>query len=142
MARPFKEGLDYFPLDVDFLENKKVKLIKAEFGARGIVILISLWQAIYSKNGYYYKWDDDDCFLMSEGVGCGCSSELIKEVLNGCIKRSVFNERVFNMFNVLTSEGIQEIYIKAASERQNINLIKEYWLLDLSVKKRIFSRYS
>ncbi len=42
MARPFKEGLDYFPLDVDFLDDKKVKLIKAEFGAKGILVLIYL----------------------------------------------------------------------------------------------------
>lgn len=138
MARPFKEGLDYFPLDVDFLEDKKIKLIKVEFGAKGILVLMSLLSLIYKNNGYFYEWDNDDCYLMSDGVGCGCSPEFIREVLQGCIRRSIFNDRVFNMFGVLTSVGIQKRFIKAVSERQNIIIIKEYWLVDLSDKK-IFS---
>ena len=124
MARPFKEGLDYFPLDVDFFEDKKVKLIKSEFGAKGILILISLLALVYKNNGYFYKWDNDDCYLMSDGVGCGCSPELIQEVLQGCIRRSIFDDGVFNMFGVLTSKGIQERYIKAVTERRNINIFK------------------
>ena len=32
MARPRKQGIDYFPFDVDFFEDDKVALIEAEFG--------------------------------------------------------------------------------------------------------------
>ncbi len=135
MARPFKESLDYFPLDVDFLEDKKVKLIKVEFGAKGILVLISLLALVYKSNGYFYKWDNDDCFLMSDGVGCGCSPEFIQEVLQGCVRRSIFDDGVFNMFNVLTSPGIQKRFITAVAERKNITIIKEYWLVDTSDKK-------
>ena len=135
MARPFKDSLDYFPLDVDFLEDKKVKLLKAEFGVRSILVLIALFSLIYKSNGYFYKWDDDDCFLMSDGIGCGCKPEFIQEVLQGCIRRSVFDGGVFDMFHVLTSRGIQRRYMNAVSERKNITIIKEYWLIDISDTK-------
>ena len=32
MARPKKNGLSYFPLDVDFLEDHKIKILKARYG--------------------------------------------------------------------------------------------------------------
>ena len=35
MARPIKDGVDYFPLDTDFFQDDKVRLIKGEFGAKG-----------------------------------------------------------------------------------------------------------
>ncbi len=135
MARPFKEGLDYFPLDVDFLEDKKVKLIKAEFGSKGILVLISLLMLVYKSNGYFYQWDKDDCLLMSDGVGCGCGPEFIQEVLQGCIRRSIFDEGVFDMFKVITSAGIQKRFLNAISERKNTTIIKEYLLVNLSDEK-------
>ena len=52
MARPPKEGVEYFPLDVDFFQDKKIRLLKAEFGARGLMIVLAAFCRIYSNNGY------------------------------------------------------------------------------------------
>lgn len=71
MARPTKDGIDYFPLDVDFLQDDKIRLIKAEFGSKGILIVISLLCDIYRTTGYYKVWDKDSCLLMADAVGCG-----------------------------------------------------------------------
>ena len=38
MARPIKKGLEYFPFDVGFFSDKKVKILKSRYGADGIVI--------------------------------------------------------------------------------------------------------
>ena len=35
LARPRKDGLDYFPLDADFFEDEKIKILKARYGADG-----------------------------------------------------------------------------------------------------------
>ncbi len=72
---------------------------------------------------------------MSDSVGCGCSPDFIQEVLQGCVRRSIFDDRVFDMFNVLTSAGIQKRYLNAISERKNISIIKDYLLVDLSDEK-------
>ena len=34
MARPFKAGADYFPMDTDFFQDRKIKLVRGNFGAK------------------------------------------------------------------------------------------------------------
>lgn len=131
-----KEGIGYFSFDTDFFHaDKKVKLIKSEFGAKGVVILLYVLCVIYSDKGYYMKWGEDDCYLASEDLGCDCSPNLIGEVINRCIKRGIFSEEVFNASGVLTSHGIQIRFLKAASKREKIKIIKEYALFDLEELK-------
>lgn len=52
MARPIKEGLDYFPLYVDIFEDEKIEAISGEFGIKGEIIVVKLLCAIYKK-GYF-----------------------------------------------------------------------------------------
>ena len=42
MPRPQKEGLDYFPLDVTFFSDPKIKILKARYGVDGIAVYIYL----------------------------------------------------------------------------------------------------
>ena len=58
MARPKKSGLSYFPLDVDFFEDPKIKILRARYGRDGIVFYIYLLCEIY-RQGYYIQVDDD-----------------------------------------------------------------------------------
>ena len=82
MARPIKDGVDYFPLDTDFFQDDKVRLIKGEFGAKGIVILLAILCEIYRGTGYYKVWGEDACFLMADAVGCGITPENITQVVS------------------------------------------------------------
>lgn len=137
MARPIKDGIDYFPLDVGFFQDDKIRLLKAEFGAKGITILVALLCDIYRTNGYFKVWDNDACLLMADAVGCGIVPEIITQVVQGCLRRSIFDDGVFQMFGILTSAGIQRRYIQAVSTREEIRFIQEYWLLDLNDKKDV-----
>jgi hypothetical protein len=137
LARPLKDGVDYFPLDTDFLQDDKVRLIKSEFGAKGILILISLFCEIYRGNGYYKVWDNDSCLLMADAVGCGVVPENITQVVQGCLRRSIFNDGVFQMFGILTSAGIQRRYIRMFPNRKQISINKEYWLLNAEDEKDV-----
>lgn len=132
MARPQKSGVDYFPMDTDFFGDKKIKLLKAEFGARGLMIVLSTFCRVYSTNGYYASFDRDDALLIAEELGDGITPELVREVVQGSVKRSLFDEGVFNQFGVLTSPGIQRRYIRAAAKRDDIPFFEEYWLLDIN----------
>ncbi len=55
MARPTKDGLDYFPLDVDVFEDEKIEAIAGEFGIKGELAVIKLLCAVYKK-GYFIRW--------------------------------------------------------------------------------------
>lgn len=137
MARPPKDGIDYFPFDVGFLQDKKIRLIKGEFGAKGILVLQQLLCSAYKENGYFTTCDNDDCLLMAEAVGCGVDSDFIRQVIGGCVRRSLFDDKLFSMFGVLTSRGIQRRFLRAAGTRDNIDIIEEYWLLDIDNKKDV-----
>ena len=137
LARPIKDGVDYFPKDTDFYSDDKVRLLRAEFGAKGMYMIDYLLCEIYRKNGYFLKWDKKQLFLVSDGAGCGCTPEYISEFISGCIRCSFFDQRVFNMFGVITSAGIQRRYMRMLNSRTSITIIKEYFLLDINDKNDV-----
>lgn len=137
MSRPIKDGVDYFPLDCAFFRDDKVRLLRAEFGAKGMYLLMCILCEIYEKNGYYTRWDKSWCFLMSDGVGCGCSPEFVEEFIEGCLRCSFFDEGVARAFGVLTSVGIQRRYVRMFNSRDFLNMRGEWFLLDTSEKKDV-----
>ena len=48
MARPLKEGFDYFPMDVNL--DKKIQALESVFKNDGFVWIIKFWQEAYQKN--------------------------------------------------------------------------------------------
>lgn len=129
MARKTKQGLDYFPLDVDFFDDDKIELISSEFGPKGESITLRLLCKIY-RNGYYYQWGKDESLLFAKRVGNSVTGALVDEVVQGLIKRSFFDKGVFDSFNILTSAGIQTRYIDAKERAKEVVFLKEYALID------------
>lgn len=127
MARPQKEGIDYFPIDCQF--SDEVKLIQAEFGLIGLGILIKLWQKIYGGKGFYTKWDDDVALVFASECGVGVS--VVKEVVSACLRRGIFNRQKHDQYKVLTSEGIQERYAEATERRTSQKIDGRYLLVDI-----------
>ena len=138
MARPQKENVDYWPFDVGLFQDRKFRLIRSEFGIKGAYIALELINMAYSENGYYAKFGEEDCLLMSEGVGGGCEASFIMEVVRGCCRRSLFDEGIYNAFGVLTSHGIQQRYLRIIGKnRADVRFIKEYFLLDISNERDV-----
>jgi hypothetical protein len=134
MARPTKEGLDYFPLDVDIDQDDKVIIIIAKYGMQGFGILIKLLMAIY-KNGYSYQWTEKEQIIFSSRVNVDIN--LINDVVNDCIKWGLFNENIYNEYGVLTSKGIQERYLLAASRRVNITINEDIKLVSVDINTKL-----
>lgn len=137
MPRPMEDGIDYFPLNVNFFADDKVKLIRSEFGAKGLMILIYLFCEIYRGEGYYKIWNEESCMLVSDGASCGCTPEFTSQVVQRCVKRSLFDDKLFNVHRILTSKGIQRRYVRACAARDEIRIRQEYWLLDVNSKKDV-----
>lgn len=135
MARPLKEGLDYFPLDVDFFDDDKILLIESEFGIKGSIIALRLLCKIYKEKGYYYQWGADECLLFTRSLGVeGVTNKLVDEVINGLIRRCFFDKRCFDEFKILTSKGIQERYVSIVktSKIKRKKILENYDLLEVS----------
>ncbi|PKX51484.1 DUF4373 domain-containing protein [Lactiplantibacillus plantarum] len=125
MARPVKEGLDYFPLDVDFAVNDKTEAIMGEFGPKGVLFMIYLLSAVY-QNGYYLQWNKLKQMQLANRIE-GVSPELANQIVNRLIAYGTFSEELFNSAKVLTSQRIQETYEDATKRRKSKKPTK-YWI--------------
>ena len=108
MARPIKQGLDYFPLDTDVLRNRKVRQIKRAFGGDGFMLFIALLCDIYEK-GYYVEFSDGYVFDLADELD-GDESR-VREMVAFMVKIGVFDARLFNERGLLTSASIQTQYV-------------------------------
>lgn len=126
-----KSGLDYFPLACSF--EDKVELIEAEFGLRGLAIIVKLYQRIYGEFGYYCEWNDEVALLFSrKACGLAEGDNVVSEVIKATIKRGIFDKDMFLKYGILTSVGIQKRYFEAAKRRNEIEVEKSYLLLSAS----------
>lgn len=128
MARRRQEGNLFFRLDVDFFSDRKVKILKARYGADGITLYLYLLCEIY-KIGYYLKIDEDFEYIVSDDLNM--ESNKVKQVLNFLLERSLFDNTLFQSDKVLTSAGIQRRYqamVKTRALKTPIT-VERFWLL-------------
>ncbi|MEL3959681.1 Lin1244/Lin1753 domain-containing protein [Caldifermentibacillus hisashii] len=130
MARPAKEGLDYFPLDVDIDQDDKIALIEAQHGVTGFAVVIKLLMKIY-KNSYFYEWTEKEQLLFSKRVNVDINK--VNAIINDCVKWGFFNKELFETYEILTSKGIQRRYLEAVGRRNKVIIEKKYLLLDSEI---------
>lgn len=116
MARPIKDGLDYFPLDVHFFEDDRIEALSGEFGLKGELAVIKLLCAIYEK-GYFVVWSDLVKMKLVKRLP-GVSTDLLDKIVDRLVKWEFFDKDLFNSAGVLTSQEIQETYQEATKRRK------------------------
>lgn len=116
MARPLKNGLDYFPFDVDFFGDEKIAAISGEFGIKGEITAIKLLCAIY-RNGYYIEWNDMLKMKLLKDLP-GITVTLLDAIVSRLVRWGFFDGTLFDSAAVLTSEGIQRRYFAIAKRRR------------------------
>ena len=128
MARPVRNGLLYFPIDVDFFNDKKIKALKARYGGDGIAFYLYLLTEIY-RNGYYITWDMDS--EDSAIADLNISEGFIKQVLTFLVGRSLLTSITTNSDTIITSPVIQKTYQEAIKGlRRDIEVDPDIWLLN------------
>ena len=130
MARPLSRGIEYYPLDVDFLNDLKIKKIMKSCGPNSIAIIILLLGNIYGDEGYFMKWDEDVCFLVADAVGA--KEVYVKEVLKKCLQVDLFSSELFEKYKIITSKGIQKRFFEITKRRKRENLINNYLLVNVT----------
>ena len=111
MARPLKQGLDYFSTDCSFYQDIRIrKLIKYNGGVQAVAVYHILLCMIYGK-GYYMEWDDDLPFVLYEQTGL--EEAYILQVINSAVDVGLFDATLFHDEKILTSKSIQKRYFAA-----------------------------
>ena len=131
MARPPKQGIDYFPVDVDLDQDNKVILVLAKYGYIAYAILVRLLADIY-KQGYFILWTSRQQYLFSRRVNVDIMT--VKTIVIEYINEGFFDKNLWEKFNILTSHGIQTRYFQAVDRRRGVQIYKDFLLVDLPEK--------
>ncbi|MFV0501758.1 MAG: DUF4373 domain-containing protein [Bacteroidales bacterium] len=127
MARPIKQGLDYFPMDINFFSDIKIrKLIRYQSG-KAVTVYAYLLCNIY-ENGYYMLWDDELPFIISETTGF--EEAYIQEVIKCCMNIGLIDKDMFEKNRIITSKGIQQRFKEISTISKRKNVIKKYSLIN------------
>lgn len=133
MARPLKDGIDYFPIDIDIFDDEKVIPISSQYGAAGECILIRLLCAIF-RNGYYIEYTE--AFKFKIAKQSNLPNDLVSNVINELIKWGFFNEKLYKSDRILTSAGIQKRWLIAIRKRVKKDKYP-FWLLESITSEKI-----
>ena len=129
MARPTAKGVEYFPLNVNFINDLKVRKLLLSCGTEAIAVLIYLLSTIYKDEGYYVEIHEDEIDLIALDVNV--TPEFVLEVINKACEVRFFDVNLYENFNILTSKGIQERYLKITERRKNSVVITQFNLVNV-----------
>ncbi len=126
MARPIKQGIDYFSFDVDFFEDIKIRKIYKACGIKSYPILISLLCNIYKDKGYYVDVDVDvDLpFIVADIVGT--NEGAVEEVITKAVQVDFFNKQQYETNKILTSNAIQKRFQMSTNRRQDVKMNADF----------------
>lgn len=126
MARPTKQGIDYYSVDVDF--DSSLEIILAKYGEKGLGIIVRIWQHIYKTKGYYIPFVEDELYMIKRKCN-DTSIEEIKEIIQAMLDKNLFNKEIFDNFDVLTSKRLQMNYKVATRKRVSDGSNLLYWIV-------------
>jgi len=128
MARPTKQGIDYFPLDCS--PDAKLELFIAEAGIDSFGILIFIWSMIYRENGYWMPYSKDIVLLLRKHTLS--DPEKIETAIQKSVDRNIFDKKTFEKYKILTSSGIQKRFFQIAKKKKEVIAYKDIILIDVS----------
>ena len=117
MSRIKKRGLDYFPLDIDFMQNRLVRRIMKREGDGALATLVSAFSCIYGGEGYYVLTDA----LFYEDISANLYLQTaadVKRILTLAAEYGIFDATLFRECGVLTSAEIQKQYLFSTKRRK------------------------
>ncbi|MFB9330060.1 DUF4373 domain-containing protein [Paenibacillus aurantiacus] len=127
MARPKKEGLEYFPMDVDIIDDDKLVVPIAKYGNRGFGVIVRLMMEVY-RNSYFYPWTEKEQYVFAMKINEDVN--YVREVVSECINWGFFHQKLHEEHQILTSAGFQKRYLLAAGRRKEATIRPEFLLLE------------
>ena len=125
MARPQKEGMDYFPHDVNARNDKKIKMLRTLYGSKGYLFYFVMLEHIYNENTF--------CLDVSEAETREEIFQLIardmeitldefKEIFETALKWGCYDKQLYEEKGIITSNGIQKRAAVVLDKREKMRL--------------------
>ncbi len=116
-----KEGILYFSTDVNMCDDRKLKIIRGSLSPgceqwKFEVTLTRILNLIYSEEGYYADWsDEDNKKIINEAYSL--EVEWQNRVVDLCVEQGFFNAEIYEKYHVITSNRIFKNFMVVGKKR-------------------------
>jgi DnaD/phage-associated family protein len=138
MARPQKEGLDYFPHDVYASSDEKIEPLILIYGAKGYAFYFLHLEYIYRSKDLEFDISDAETREVIQQK-LRISADEYELILQTALKKKCFDKKYYDEFHKLTSDGIKKRAATVYEKREKMRLAYEAKVSDAEtthIKKR------
>ena len=96
------DGINYFPMGVNFMEENAMEVIEAKYGIKGPAIVLKLLCKIY-KEGYFIRWDEEQCLIFANKAGREVQAEEVQGIIEILFIKGILDRNSYLENGILTS---------------------------------------
>ena len=111
------DGINYFPIGVNFMEENALEVIEAKYGIKGSTIVLKLLCKIY-KEGYFIRWDEEQCLIFANKAGREVQAAEVQGIIEILFIKGILDRNSYLENGILTSESIQKVWLEATKRRK------------------------
>ena len=111
------DGINYFPMGVNFMEENAMEVIEAKYGIKGAAIVLKLLCKIY-KEGYFIRWDEEQCLIFANKAGREVQAAEVQGIIEILFIKGILDRNSYLENGILTSESIQKVWLEATKRRK------------------------
>ena len=111
------DGINYFPVGVNFMEENAMEVIEAKYGIKGSTIVLKLLCKIY-KEGYFIRWDEEQCLIFANKAGREVQAAEVQGIIEILFIKGILDRNSYLENGILTSESIQKVWLEATKRRK------------------------
>ena len=111
------DGINYFPVGVNFMEENAMEVIEAKYGIKGPAIVLKLLCKIY-KEGYFIRWDEEQCLIFANKAGREVQVAEVQGIIEILFIKGILDRNSYLENGILTSANIQKVWMEATKRRK------------------------
>ena len=111
------DGINYFPVGVNFMEENAMEVIEAKYGIKGAAIVLKLLCKIY-KEGYFIRWDEEQCLIFANKAGREVQVAEVQGIIEILFIKGILDRNSYLENGILTSANIQKVWMEATKRRK------------------------
>lgn len=125
-----KQGLDYFPVNTDFMQDRTVRRIMKQEGDAACTVLLLTLSYIFAGEGYYTIADEEFFDELSDRLFT-TDNDRVKRIILLLVEYGYFDAGLYEHYGILTSAHIQQQYLFVTKRRSRSSrmLQPEYCLV-------------
>lgn len=117
MARPIKEGADYFSHDVDASADPKLEALEAVYGNDGYAVYFKLLEKIYRSSEFCIDLKLPNIYIILS-KRCNLAEKRFREILDFAFELNLYSRDERDLNQVITSSGVRKRAGKITEERE------------------------